>query len=165
MAFINSFYGAVQRNIFTVHYYYDSIFPRARLCRSTAEKWVFYAEQDLCEPVKWAACALQHCGDSHADSPAVRLTTDAVPAVMASTWEWISCLDSSTLFWTQALDAFGWSRRREETRAFITAGDFQLTLTLVFSGLKGLRAAVHLQLWKHSGIKIQPVFQPDVCSP
>lgn len=30
--------------------------------------------------------------------PAVRLTTDAVPAVMASTCEWISCLDSSTLF-------------------------------------------------------------------
>ena len=39
------------------------------------------------------------------DSPAVRLTTDAVPAVMASTWEWISCLDSSTLFWTHTLDA------------------------------------------------------------
>lgn len=38
--------------------------------------------------------------------PAVRLTTDAVPAVMASTCEWISCLDSSTLFWTQTLDAF-----------------------------------------------------------
>lgn len=37
--------------------------------------------------------------------PAVRLTTEAVPAVMASTWEWISCLDSSTLFWTHTLDA------------------------------------------------------------
>lgn len=30
---------------------------------------------------------------------------DAVPAVMASTWEWISCLDSSILFLRQAWDA------------------------------------------------------------
>lgn len=37
--------------------------------------------------------------------PAVRLTMDAVPAVMASTWEWISCLDSSILFLRQACDA------------------------------------------------------------
>lgn len=39
------------------------------------------------------------------DLPAVRLTTEAVPAVIASTWEWISCLDSSTLFWTHTRDA------------------------------------------------------------
>lgn len=31
---------------------------------------------------------------------------EAVPAVMASTWEWISCLDSSILFLRQAWDAF-----------------------------------------------------------
>lgn len=37
--------------------------------------------------------------------PAVRLTTEAVPAVMASTWEWISCFDSSILFLRQAFDA------------------------------------------------------------
>lgn len=37
--------------------------------------------------------------------PAVRLTTEAVPAVIASTWEWISCFDSSILFLRQALDA------------------------------------------------------------
>lgn len=37
--------------------------------------------------------------------PAVRLTMEAVPAVMASTWEWISCLDSSILFLRQAWDA------------------------------------------------------------
>lgn len=37
--------------------------------------------------------------------PAVRLTTEAVPAVMASTWEWISCFDSSILFWIHILDA------------------------------------------------------------
>lgn len=30
---------------------------------------------------------------------------DAVPAVMASTWEWISCLDSSILFLRQAWEA------------------------------------------------------------
>lgn len=38
-------------------------------------------------------------------TPAVRLTTEAVPAVIASTWEWISCFDSSILFLRQALDA------------------------------------------------------------
>lgn len=36
--------------------------------------------------------------------PEVRLTTEAVPAVIASTWEWISCLDSSILFLHQALE-------------------------------------------------------------
>lgn len=30
---------------------------------------------------------------------------EAVPAVIASTWEWISCLDSSILFLRQAWDA------------------------------------------------------------
>lgn len=37
--------------------------------------------------------------------PAVRLTMEAVPAVIASTWEWISCFDSSILFLRQAWDA------------------------------------------------------------
>ncbi len=46
--------------------------------------------------------------------PAVRLTTEAVPAVMASTWEWISCLDSSTLFWTHTLEAFLEKRKESE---------------------------------------------------
>jgi len=51
--------------------------------------------------------------------PAVRLTTDAVPAVMASTWEWISCLDSSTLFWTHILDAFLGEKRGSVFRDFV----------------------------------------------
>lgn len=38
--------------------------------------------------------------------PAVRFTTEAVPAVMASTWEWISCFDSSILFLRHALEAY-----------------------------------------------------------
>lgn len=37
--------------------------------------------------------------------PDVRFTTEAVPAVMASTCEWISCFDSSILFFLQALEA------------------------------------------------------------
>lgn len=45
--------------------------------------------------------------------PAVRLTIDAVPAVMASTWEWISCLDSSILFLRHAWDALIKSKRRK----------------------------------------------------
>lgn len=43
--------------------------------------------------------------------PAVRLTTEAVPAVMASTWEWISCFDSSILFCIHTFEAW-----REETK-------------------------------------------------
>lgn len=54
------------------------------------------------------------------DLPAVRLTTEAVPAVIASTWEWISCLDSSTLFWTHTLDACK-ARQRQNT---ITAQNY-----------------------------------------
>lgn len=36
---------------------------------------------------------------------------EAVPAVMASTWEWISCLDSSILFLRQAWDALNKRRK------------------------------------------------------
>lgn len=53
------------------------------------------------------------CETSRLVLPAVRLTMEAVPAVMASTWEWISCLDSSILFLRQAWDA--WDRETESS--------------------------------------------------
>lgn len=42
---------------------------------------------------------------------------EAVPAVMASTWECISCLDSSILFLRQACDAF---KKEEDIFGFMT---------------------------------------------
>lgn len=50
--------------------------------------------------------------------PAVRLTMDAVPAVMASTWEWISCLDSSILFLRQAWDALKRAEKNDDDPKF-----------------------------------------------
>lgn len=89
-------------------------------------------------------------------SPAVRLTTDAVPAVMASTWEWISCLDSSTLFWTQTLDAF---QEREKDGCWLSSQwEIFNPDKLYYQWLKDWASSQFLQLLKHQSRALKYIF-------